>query len=123
MAKQKFTHFVPRDKPKKRRGVHKKTLNKSEKRQKKLTRYKGQGRQMKWMLVVYICSAMEGECRTPPEYPKIKDNYYECVQHGLGEAYELLFGDSIFTREMLINSQLYPQYKCTPVKDEGKIEA
>jgi len=78
---------------------------------------------MKWMLVVYICSAMESECRTPPEYPKIKDNYYECVQHGLGEAYELLFGDSIFTREMIINSQLYPQYRCTPVKDEGKIEA
>ena len=123
MAKQKFTHFIPRDKPKKRRGVHKKTLNKSEKRQKKLTRYKGQGRQMKWMLVVYICSALEGECRTPPEYPKIKDNYYECVQHGLGEAYELLFGDSIFTREMIINSQLYPQYRCTPVEDKGKIEA
>ena len=123
MAKQKFTHFVPRDKPKKRRGIHKKSLNKSEKRQKKLTRYKGQGRQMKFLLVVYICSAIEGECRTPPEYPKIKDNYYECVQHGLGEAYDLLFGDSIFTKEMIINSQLYPQYRCTPVKDEGKIEA
>ena len=44
MAKQKFSHFIPRDKPKKRPGVHKKTLNKSEKRNKKLTRYKGQGR-------------------------------------------------------------------------------
>jgi len=44
MAKQKFVHFVPRDKPKKRPGVHKKKLNKSEKRQMKLTRYKGQGR-------------------------------------------------------------------------------
>mgnify|MGYP001376173394 FL=1 len=44
MAKQKFVHFVPRDKPKKRPGVHKKNLNKSEKRNKKLTRYKGQGR-------------------------------------------------------------------------------
>ena len=44
MAKQKFVHFVPRDKPKKRPGVHKKTLNKSEKRNKKLTRYKGGGR-------------------------------------------------------------------------------
>jgi len=76
---------------------------------------------MKFLLVVYICSAIEGECRTPPEYPKIKDSYYECVQHGLGEAYDLLFGGNIFTREMIINSQLYPQYKCTPVKDEGKI--
>ena len=77
---------------------------------------------MKWMLVVYICSGIAGECRTPPEYPAIKDTYYECVQDGLGDAYELLFGsDSIFTPEMILNSQLYPQYKCTPVKDEGKI--
>ena len=44
MAKQKFTHFVPRDQPKKRPGVHKKSQNKSEKRQKIQTRYKGSGR-------------------------------------------------------------------------------
>lgn len=44
MARPKFVHFVPRPKPKKRPRVHKKNLNKSEKRQMKLTRYKGQGR-------------------------------------------------------------------------------
>ena len=44
MAKQKFTHFIPREKPKKRKGAHKKSKNKGEKRQQKLTRYKGQGR-------------------------------------------------------------------------------
>ena len=44
MAKQKFVHFVPRPKPPKRKGVHKKSLSKSEKLNKKLTRYKGQGR-------------------------------------------------------------------------------
>jgi hypothetical protein len=44
MAKQKFTSFTPREKPKKRRGIHKKSKSKSEKRQQKLTRYKGQGR-------------------------------------------------------------------------------
>jgi len=44
MARIKFVHFVPREKPKKRPGVHKKNLNKSEKRQQKMTRYKGQGR-------------------------------------------------------------------------------
>ena len=44
MAKQKFTHYIPRDKPKKRGPrQHKKNLNKNVKRQKKLTRYKGQG--------------------------------------------------------------------------------
>jgi len=44
MAKQKFTSLTPRDKPPKRRGVHKKSLSKGEKLNKKLTRYKGQGR-------------------------------------------------------------------------------
>ena len=43
MAK-KFKSFQTRDKPKKRGPrQHKKSLNKSEKRQKKQTRYKGQG--------------------------------------------------------------------------------
>ena len=44
MAKQKFTHFITREKPKKRKGVHKKSQNKNEKRQKKQNRYKGGGR-------------------------------------------------------------------------------
>ncbi len=40
---RKFKDFVVRDKPVKR-GIHKKSQNKNEKRQKKQTRYKGQGR-------------------------------------------------------------------------------
>ena len=45
MAKQSFKYFTPRDKPKKRGArQHKKSLNKNEKRQKKLKRYKGQGK-------------------------------------------------------------------------------
>lgn len=44
MAKQNFTYYQKRDQNKKRPQTHKKTLNKSEKRQKKTTRYKGQGR-------------------------------------------------------------------------------
>jgi len=42
MAKQNFKNFVPRPKPKKRPGRHKKRLNKSEKRSFK--KYNGQGR-------------------------------------------------------------------------------
>jgi len=45
LAKQKFTHFIPRDLPKKRGpGQHKKNKSKQEKRQQKSRRYKGQGR-------------------------------------------------------------------------------
>ena len=44
MAKQNFSHYTKRDNPKKRPGVHKKSQNKSEARQKNQNRYKGQGR-------------------------------------------------------------------------------
>jgi len=41
---RKFKSFETRDKPKKRGPrQHKKNLNKSERRQRKMTRYKGQG--------------------------------------------------------------------------------
>jgi len=42
MAKKKFTTYVERPKPKKRPGVHKKNMNKQEKRQTK--KYNRQGR-------------------------------------------------------------------------------
>jgi hypothetical protein len=41
MAKQKFTHYIPRPDPPKRPGRHKKKLNKAEKRHKK--KYNRQG--------------------------------------------------------------------------------
>jgi len=45
LAKQKFTHFIPRDKPKKRGPrQHKKNLNKHEKRQKNLKKEVETGR-------------------------------------------------------------------------------
>jgi len=42
--RSKHAEHAPREKPRKRPGKHKKSLNKAEKRQKKLGRYKGQGR-------------------------------------------------------------------------------
>tara|TARA_R110000803_G_C11725903_1_gene288928 strand:- start:91 stop:222 length:132 start_codon:yes stop_codon:yes gene_type:complete len=43
VARQNFSYYVKRDKPPKL-GKHKKSLSKSEKLNKKLTRYKGQGK-------------------------------------------------------------------------------
>ena len=45
MARQKFVHFVPRPKPRKRPGIHKKRKNKDEKRDFK--KYNRQGRRAK----------------------------------------------------------------------------
>jgi hypothetical protein len=44
MKKAKGGEYEPRDQHKKRPGVHTKSQNKSSKRQKKQTRYKGQGK-------------------------------------------------------------------------------
>jgi hypothetical protein len=76
---------------------------------------------MKFILTVFICSVLDGQCYTNPEYPKTFNSHYDCMRAGLSESYEILIADSIFTPEVILNSQLYPQYKCTPIKDEGKI--
>jgi len=44
VAKQNFSYYVKREQHKKRPGIHTKSQNKASKRQKKQTRYKGQGR-------------------------------------------------------------------------------
>ena len=44
MKKAKGAEFAPRDKPKKRPGKHKKSLNKAEKLQNRNKKYQGQGR-------------------------------------------------------------------------------
>jgi len=56
MARQKFVHFVPRPKPRKRPGRHSKNLNKSKKRS-----YKKYNRQGRWQtshnLIYYPCNS------------------------------------------------------------------
>ena len=47
MARQKFIHFVPRPKPRKRPGRHAKNLNKSKKRS-----YKKYNRQGRWQILL-----------------------------------------------------------------------
>ena len=44
MAKQNFSSYTPRDKPRKRPGKHKKSLSKSEKLNNRHKQYHGQGR-------------------------------------------------------------------------------
>ena len=62
MAKQSFKFFTPRDKPKKRGPrKHKKSLNKSEKRQKRTKRYKGQGWQISISILYIRYESNKGE--------------------------------------------------------------
>ncbi len=79
------------------------------------------GEIMKFLLTVFICSVVSGECYTNPEYPKTFDNHYECMRAGLVDAYEILIADGNFTEEQINTLQLYPKFVCEPKKDEGKI--
>jgi len=53
MKKAKGGEYAPRDKPKKRPGKHKKSLNKAEKLQNRHKKYHGQGRGWHTILFVY----------------------------------------------------------------------
>jgi len=71
---------------------------------------------MKFLLTIYLCSVVTGDCVQPvlEEY-KIEQFYnthYECVQKGLGESYDLLFADGIFTVEKINEWKLYPKFSC-----------
>ena len=76
---------------------------------------------MKFMLTIFICSVVGGDCYTNPDYPKMFDSHYECMRAGLAESYEILIADGNFTEENINNLQLYPKFVCQPVKDEGKL--
>ena len=74
---------------------------------------------MKFLLTIYLCSLVTGECVQPilEEYniTQYYDSHYECVQKGLGESYELLFADGIFTVEQINEWELYPKFSCKKV--------
>ena len=77
---------------------------------------------MKFLLIVYICSAVSGECYTNKAYPKLFDDHHDCIRAGLSDSYEIIYAEGNFTKEDINNNQLYPKFTCIPHEDEGKIE-
>ena len=51
---------------------------------------------MKFILTVYICSLLSGEC----------------VQKGLGESYSILFDGKLFKIDTVNTMELYPKFMC-----------
>ena len=77
---------------------------------------------MKFLLIVYICSAVSGECYTNKTYPKLFDDHHDCIRAGLSDSYEIIYAEGNFTKEDINIKQLYPKFTCTPHEDKGKIE-
>jgi hypothetical protein len=76
---------------------------------------------MKFLLTIYICSAMSGECFTNNDYPKVFDDHHDCVRAGLSESYEIIYAEGNFTKKNINDNQLYPKFLCSPQEDKGKI--
>ena len=76
---------------------------------------------IKFLLTVYICSVVSGECYTNKDYPKVFDDHHDCIRAGLSESYEIIYAEGNFTKEQINKLQLYARYTCSPVKDEGKV--
>jgi hypothetical protein len=78
---------------------------------------------MKFLLTIYLCAAVNGECIAPilSEY-NINEYYkdhYGCVKSGLGESFELLFNGEFFDQKTINEWQIYPKFSCVPVSEEN----
>jgi hypothetical protein len=51
---------------------------------------------MKFLLTVYICSAMSGECYTNKDYPKVFPDHHDCIRAGLSESYEIIYAEGFY---------------------------
>ena len=73
---------------------------------------------MKFILTVYICSLLSGECVIPQDkesefnYPKEYNTHYGCVRDGLGESFEILFNGDYFNADAIETWKLYPKFVC-----------
>jgi hypothetical protein len=39
--------------------------------------------------------------------------HYECVKHGMGDGYEILFGSDL-TKQQINDNKLYVKFSCVP---------
>jgi len=80
---------------------------------------------MNYLLIVYLCSAVDGQCVIPNSdpylYPKIQDSHSSCVKYGLGDSFDLLYGEKYFTPETINQMKLYPKFTCEKIEDKGEI--
>tara|TARA_R100001126_G_scaffold29145_2_gene16098 strand:- start:1410 stop:1682 length:273 start_codon:yes stop_codon:yes gene_type:complete len=74
---------------------------------------------MKFLLTIYVCSVVGNQCAEVPQdqhkYESYHNTHYSCVQKGLGESYEVLYGKKTFTEQQIESLQLFPRFTCQTV--------
>ena len=71
---------------------------------------------MEFFLTIAVCTAINNQCAEVPidkhDYRRVHKNHYQCVQKGLGESYDILYGGKEFTQDEVKNMELYPKFWC-----------
>ena len=75
---------------------------------------------MEYLLTIYICSFVSGECISPKleqfEMKQFYGTHYGCVRSGLGNSFEILFDGKTFSANIIEKMELYPKFSCEKVE-------
>jgi len=81
---------------------------------------------MKYLLTIYICSVITGDCIQPAmeslNLQSFYKNHYDCVRSGLGDTFEVLFNGTYFTSDIIEKYQLYPKFSCNLISEQDALE-
>ena len=75
---------------------------------------------MKFLLTIYICSVVSGECISPKleqfEMSQFYGTHYGCIRAGLGNSFEILFDGKTFSANVIEKMELYPKFSCEKIE-------
>ena len=63
-----------------------------------------------YVLTIMLCAVGQPQCVMPQVITEHK-THYDCVKHGMGDGYEILFGSDL-TKKQINNSRLYIRFSC-----------
>jgi hypothetical protein len=68
------------------------------------------GRMTKFILVIWLCSAVTTKCYDSLPKPLEYDNYWSCMRDGYGKSFELLFGNT--KKQDVEKYRFYTRWMC-----------
>ena len=67
---------------------------------------------MKFFLILWVCSALNGACMVPPvTYPQPFNSHYECVKEGYITGLDMV---KVMDRKSIEMNRLFVAFNCRP---------
>ena len=67
---------------------------------------------MKFFLILWVCSALNGACMVPPvTYPQPFNSHYECVKEGYITGLDMV---KVMDRKSIDMNRLFVAFNCRP---------